>query len=330
MLKKLTSIFSTDEDTNKLKVLLEGSFEQSNALLQQNDNAFNKLIKEILDKILYRLCVENKLDIFTQLIEKFKGEKALEQFLFVAIQNKWDQAAHCLLQNDVNPNIFDEEHRTPLSFAIEIKNPALTELLIKFGAKMEKNKKGSHKSIYRSIEVLENPEILKVFLENKPNMVNELSLYDIHDLIIKNNRPSLTLLIQSGLSLYDLKDDDGRTALMVACRYGSFESVEFILKHSNLDAQDRYGNSAMMFALEKEDIVKKVKLLISAGSNLNLTDKHGKTALMKCAENCDFLSASELIKAGADLNIKLDGKSAIEMIPNYNAFMTFITFKNSQ
>jgi uncharacterized protein len=84
--------------------------------------------------------------------------------------------------------------------------------------------------------------------------------------------------------LINAKDDQDRTALMEAARSGNKDTVAELLKSKEIQVnlQDRDGKTALMHAIEKQDL-NSVKALMAAKAQLDLT-ADGKTALMIAQE----------------------------------------------
>ena len=78
----------------------------------------------------------------------------------------------------------------------------------------------------------------------------------------------------------DQVDENGRTALMHASKYGYIAIAELLIENrANVDHEDEDKYTALMLALKNghEEIA---KLLIENRANLNCVDKEGRTALM--------------------------------------------------
>eukprot|EP00003_Mantamonas_plastica_P033192 TRINITY_DN937_c0_g4_i1.p1 TRINITY_DN937_c0_g4~~TRINITY_DN937_c0_g4_i1.p1 ORF type:complete len:142 (-),score=30.78 TRINITY_DN937_c0_g4_i1:82-507(-) len=75
------------------------------------------------------------------------------------------------------------------------------------------------------------------------------------------------------------KDDQGVTALHLACLSGSLDSVEFLIDNgASINTADNTGIIPLLFAAQK-GFVDIVELLIKAGSKMNRTKVSGESAL---------------------------------------------------
>ena len=94
--------------------------------------------------------------------------------------------------------------------------------------------------------------------------------------LLENN--ITVLMIQKGANI-NLKNKEGRTALMLAVLHQKVEMVAHLISSDkiDLDAQDNYGYTALMYAIESgQDST--AATLISAGSNFELISISGATA----------------------------------------------------
>jgi hypothetical protein len=79
--------------------------------------------------------------------------------------------------------------------------------------------------------------------------------------------------------------------------------VDLIHANLNLNAQSPSGETPLLAAIQKIDLVR-VKVLLDAGANVNLADKQGFTPLMWAAMRDQPKIAQELLQRGADPKTK--------------------------
>ena len=75
-------------------------------------------------------------------------------------------------------------------------------------------------------------------------------------------------------------DSEDRTALMYACEAGHFDSAEVLINfNSNLHATDKYGESALHYAMRgtKENVFL-VRILCQNGVMINQKNRQGHSA----------------------------------------------------
>ena len=101
-----------------------------------------------------------------------------------------------------------------------------------------------------------------------------------------------------------------KSVLMYTCMgksiYDLQLSKELIIAGANLDLQDNYGNTALMFACNGIK-TQHIQMLIKAGASINKQNNKGETALMLiCQQNVNdkLQTIQELIEAGANVNLR--------------------------
>ncbi len=122
---------------------------------------------------------------------------------------------------------------------------------------------------------------IQYFLDNIPNITEarkqEISIYQQ----MQQDFPEIT--ISKPINILDSQDADrGYTALMCAILYGyGHEELaqKLINANANPNIQDHHGNTALMFATNRQ-MQKIVHALLSAKANPNIQNEGGTTALM--------------------------------------------------
>ena len=112
-----------------------------------------------------------------------------------------------------------------------------------------------------------------------------------------------------------MRDDKGRTALILAAQHRHNSCLEVLLKAgAKIDEQDLNGSTALHWAASCDgDDDGAVKLLVDLGADFTLKDARGETALMQAAEMGLLPSVEALIKAGARIDEKdAEGLTAIK------------------
>lgn len=122
-------------------------------------------------------------------------------------------------------------------------------------------------------------------------------------------------LLQAGANP-NLFHQNESSPLMVAVLEEQAEVLQLLMEapSTNLDQQDRYGATALMYAVRmgKE---KPVRYLLKAGADPNLRDIEGETALMYAVgtQNKEVIQA--LLEGGAEVALKnFDGLSVLDKV----------------
>ncbi|BFZ23455.1 hypothetical protein BsWGS_26494 [Bradybaena similaris] len=185
-----------------------------------------------------------------------------------------------ILQAGVDVNIPQRSGATPI---VESKNGAVALLLIRYGADVN--------------HVTDNTNETPLMRVLKKLLLCRTS-YDKEDVV--------RVLLENGASV-NAKTRNGTRPLMLAARYGQEAILQTLLQHgADCSNQDNNGNTALLHAILGRCSKNAIILIQSMKNNtefLNLQNNQLFTALMCEAsyDNCTVLS--ELISAGADVNI---------------------------
>ncbi|MDR0302910.1 MAG: ankyrin repeat domain-containing protein [Treponema sp.] len=119
----------------------------------------------------------------------------------------------------------------------------------------------------------------------------------------KGSVQELTLFLEAGFSP-DTRDKAGVPLLNLCARKGNMAIFELLIQSGaqlNLQADDR-GTSALIESVMRKQY-SMVEDLIKAGADLNIKSKDGQTALVVAAGSSDEKMVELLLKAGADPDI---------------------------
>ncbi len=122
--------------------------------------------------------------------------------------------------------------------------------------------------------------------------------------VLKNHPNIVELLIQKGADV-NLEDENGQTALWLACLKGPLETVQTITAVDGvfLDIKNDLGWAPLHLAVITNQMPI-VKHLVDMGVNINEPGRNLKTALHIALLNRYFQIAEFLITCGADLNVQ--------------------------
>eukprot|EP00057_Strongylocentrotus_purpuratus_P004527 XP_003728880.1 PREDICTED: ankyrin repeat domain-containing protein 34C-like [Strongylocentrotus purpuratus] len=128
------------------------------------------------------------------------------------------------------------------------------------------------------------------------------------------------LLVEGGTDIHSV-DDNGRTALIIACmtRYEDdkenvtkLKLVKLLLENkANVDAQDKYGRTCLMYACMELAGKELIMLLLKQEADPRITDKNGSSALVYAVNAGDASVLSSLINT-----CKNKGKEVIIITTN--------------
>lgn len=165
---------------------------------------------------------------------------------------------------------------------------------------------------------------VKWFIDKK-NPVNEyddLDYIPLHAAVIHGEPVMINMLIKAGAEVNQV-NDLGYSALMVAAEKSKLQAIKCLVgqHHANTEIKGEDGNTALMLAVLRGDIVTS-RTLIEVGASVNAIDKNSRTPLMKAIEqgkNAEIVKL--LIESGAAINAKdKDGLTAFMIAAAKNNF----------
>jgi ankyrin repeat protein len=111
-----------------------------------------------------------------------------------------------------------------------------------------------------------------------------------------------------------VKDRNGYTAFAIAALGGQFDIAEILLKYSDVNGADSYGNTLLMAATTTGQ-TEAIRWLVGKGADVNKVSQlehGGRTALIDAAEVGQVESARTLLELGANPHLKMkDGSTAL-------------------
>ena len=102
----------------------------------------------------------------------------------------------------------------------------------------------------------------------------------------------------------DMKNPEGKTALMLAAEAGQIEAIKYLLtRKPDLTQTDPDGNTALLLALTKDKSAAAL-LLIAAGSDVNAHNNSYTYPIHWAAHNGDLDAAKTLVEKGVLLGVR--------------------------
>ena len=173
-------------------------------------------------------------------------------------------------------------------------------------------------------EITKTPEMQKPETENiiqiqkKPLSLEEQEMLNkrLSWAIESSHWKAVGELVKEGADI-NVRDEYGRTALILAAELGYSERVEALVGlGADINAKGKYGYTALMKAAEDGWLcsrAKIIRLLVSKGADLNAMSVNGETALAIATGRGYKWLAELLISKGADVNARrgVDGWSIL-------------------
>lgn len=278
-----------------------------------------------------------------ELMQKLLPEKSLSKLpkksLYEAVETEDIEEVQTLLELGVHPNLLNErdyqvEFRLPIHIAVDTKNLALTELLLKNGAKPDYPNHYVHVPLENAIKQ-ENTEMVELLLRYRadPNhhMGNMPSL--LHLATRRNALEILELLLQYGADpevqigghyFYHppLRDAESTEAIDILIRYGAKTDpemmkdflvwpigrgdTEIVKKFIEIGVPVRSSglwNEAIRGSNRHNQTIPLCKVLLEAGLDVNEPINYFGTPLIRAIHYRNIELINLFLDHGADLNV---------------------------
>ncbi len=123
---------------------------------------------------------------------------------------------------------------------------------------------------------------------------------------------TIDLLLKAGVSV-DVRDESGRTPLMLAALSGSTVMTDYLLgKKAAPDAADLQGGTALMFAAENSE-QRVLQSLLKAGASVDLADQAGHRALHRAILGGQAGALEALLAAGSQPTISEETEAPLAL-----------------
>lgn len=255
-----------------------------------------------------------------------KGEKTDlldslgDSALHLAIQKRFelvgypkDESLACvqaLLKTNPNLEIKDNDALTPLHFAIKYCQPAIFDLLVEKGAKIDVNSNEVTPAqiaiFWDSDECLQKLHALGVNIDG----LNEKGESVLHLAAKKGVSDTIEKLLAKGFEI-NAQDKEGNTPLHAAIAHGAEDFVQKLLdKGANVHIANNQGDTPLHLAASRifmdQDFTEWtfIPMLLGKSADPNVQNKLGLTPLHKAVFIGYGIGVSHLLKANASLTIR--------------------------
>lgn len=345
-----------------------GNEEISKILIERGLNIQASDVHE--DTPLHSACRFNKSKMVEFLIEHGANIESqnddLRTPLHQAVWKGYIQIVHILTKYGSNLEAKDKHDRTPLHLAYERGYQEVIEFLIQNGANQNSEDSYGYTpidlTILLNLKHLDESNPIKASTESSEYPLHEacqkgdieeiLSLLNDHDLYEKNSNDEtpLHVAVKQNLKIFEIlfnkietkkrkmilesKTIDQRTCLHQACRLGSFDISQFLIKNgANKEAEDKNLRRPLHLAAEANS-VEIINLLIENNAVIDCIDLHKLTPLdlakqFKKTEAIEALEnfKNKKIKSEMTLQISID---KIDLLVPSQVFEKKINFKISE
>lgn len=198
------------------------------------------------------------------------------------------------------------ENVDPLTIAMNTRNDRLIELLLKYG---EYTREQLSRKLVQEICNMQ-PAVIRLLIRYGADVNYQIKISRMNMMFTALIRASLydyctdtvRVLLTNGADP-NIRDHEGRTALMVASLKGNIDIVEILLQHrANPNDQSSEMITALMYACQKDENVRIVKLLVRHFADVYAVDNKSVTALMYASRYGSTQIVDYLLAFHQDIN----------------------------
>lgn len=277
-----TLVLSNDQRTRAFNAAVKHKLLEAVRILLANKNEQN--LSQINNKfILYWASEMGRINIVRLLIDQEIDVNARREdgmtALHLAAQNGKDAVVKLLVANGANPNVQDAAGNTPIEYALENKKINVVKTLSQKGV--------------------------------RPGLRNGRNT-PLHDAVKNGLIGAVNAMIQAGVNL-DAQDKRGRTALHWAAAYDFPEIAKLLVEHmAKINVQDDDGNTALIIACRRNNTYTALELLKHPDINVNVLNKVDEGARYWAEKNDISEVVGLLIRKGA-ADTKPSGSGVVHM-----------------
>lgn len=317
----MTAIQKNQIDTVKKELSDSRYNDNNNALLNHtniNDETALHIAVRNRSEVIVKLLLDNRIEKDTK---NFNGDTALH----IATKNGDITIVKMLVDAKCDINAVDENGATALVLAAKIGNKNLVDYFLEKGADIQKPDfyGKTYKDYYapdkETEKRAENPveEKRKISIGNTAGRKYAVVFGSSKDPVIQavkdRNRSKLESLIAEGQGL-DTPDSFGNTALMYAVNMQNVYLINCLLTNgANASASNIYGQTPLHCAVSKLN-ASIVSMLCSAGAEINAFDNDRNSPLVVAIKFRSVKIMSNLLDLGADPYIRFNGNNALTYI----------------
>ena len=223
-----------------------------------------------------------------------------------ALEGDIDQAETLLSTPGCLIDALDFLGKTPLHLAVQNGHHAMTDLLIKKGAKINLVDQAGYPPIYYGRD--NKIKKLLIFSGAQPCAADfrptDSGRTPLHDAIANKDVKEVKRILKKNPSLLENVNRSGQTALHLAVLLNAQETIiELLIAEADPNRLDPYGFFPVHHLIMNNE-VELLGLLLEHGADPNLPDRYNQTPLQLAAQNGNSESIQLLRHFGAELDLK--------------------------
>ncbi len=271
---------------------------EAGALNGQTKSSINLIMEKYKnDNTLLKNC-----SIVTQYLIKKATEKYGEYAFHQAIKLEDMQLMKILIANGYNINKSDNNNKTPMLLALEMRNMDFLRFLLQHGANVLKE----HVTFAGSFESYNYLILLLKYVTN----ISEIDTL-LFKAALDGNLKLLKLLLENKANV-NAKHKDGQTLIHISTTKGDLECLKYLIDNK-ADVNVKFDGQTPLHISANRGDLECMKYLIDNKADANATDYYGRSSLHMSAWRGQLDCCKYLIDNKADVNVKFDGQTPLHI-----------------
>ena len=308
--------FNLSFESYIINAVLKGNIENVKRLLKGKEQDYNYGFNILHYQVLAEKKPDNiKIKVKTSLTKKPQTNYGMTPMHIVCI-NPDSNFIKKLVQLGGDWNVLDDLNRKPIHYAACCKSEKPLNYLLSLGALIDEVDK-EKKSPLMYACLAGRIDCVKLLIKKGANILlkDKLTKNTAYHFACKNGYLNIVkYFIENTEIKIDLPGEERMTGLMLACLYGHYTLVEYLLeKKSKINKKDKFKRTPLLHAIRGGHF-KLVSYLLSRGADFEQADSSNNTPLHYACSSGFKNIVEILIKAGANPNPSNDWKySALEI-----------------
>ncbi len=220
------------------------------------------------------------------------------------------EVAKFLINEGADLSIKNNHNLTPLMLASRKGNLEIVKLLVKAGADVHAKDEYGQTALTLSAGY-GHKEVATFLIKSGADIKDDSAYKALQSAVFSKDTEYVKLLVDAGVNINIVPDDESSTPLMWASGEGSFYIVKVLVEGgADVNLKNKYGYTALIVGSSSiegiDENMDVIRYLVKQGADIHALSNDNVTALMFASQSGNLAAVSFYISKGADMNAKND------------------------